>query len=172
MDGPSAAYWASWRFTSKHNKHTHDIIETYTQQRNSRSQVSAVHQPLAEATPSQPEAQLPEAQLVLRVTLGGAKARRRVQHFLVPCPRPLVQHFLVMCVMVPRGEIEVCCLSRVAMGPASSFPLGAQASHTHTTRKLFLVKRNPGSASSCIHMSSLAPTHSEACSRADAEMDA
>ena len=32
--------------------------------------------------------------------------------------------------MVPRGEIEVPCLIRVAMGPAGSFPLGTQTSRT------------------------------------------
>ena len=41
-----------------------------------------------------------------------------------------VRNFLVMCVLVPRGEIEVPCLSRVAIGPASSFLLGTQTSHT------------------------------------------
>ena len=40
----------------------------------------------------------------------------------------LIQNFLVMCAMVPRGRIEVSCLSRVAMGPASSFPFGTQTS--------------------------------------------
>ena len=41
-----------------------------------------------------------------------------------------MQNFLVMCVMVPRGKIGVSCLSRVAMGPASSFPSGTQTSRT------------------------------------------
>ena len=40
----------------------------------------------------------------------------------------LVQNLLVMCVMVPRGQIEVSCLSRVAKGPASGFPSGTQTS--------------------------------------------
>ena len=32
--------------------------------------------------------------------------------------------------MVPRGEVEVSCLCSIAMGPASSFPLGTQTSRT------------------------------------------
>ena len=42
----------------------------------------------------------------------------------------LIQHFLVMRVMVPGGRIWVSCLSRVALGPASSFPVGTQTSRT------------------------------------------
>ena len=55
---------------------------------------------------------------------------RNIMYHVVTYYTSLIQHFLVMCVMVPRGKMEVSCLSRVVMGPASSFPLGAQTSRT------------------------------------------
>ena len=51
----------------------------------------------------------------------------------------------------PRGKMQVSCLGRVAMGPASSFPSGTQTSRTlpgsvalvrdKTSAQLFVLKR-------------------------------
>ena len=73
---------------------------------------------------------LTRARIAAPVPRDHRSPQRTLQRLLGVRHQSLIQNFLVTCVMVPRGKLEVCCLSRVAMGPASSFPLGTQTSRT------------------------------------------